>query len=169
MEPMRNKRRSKRIIMASVVFIVLLGGLGTLAFTVANDFICSKNERRVMSEFPHYDGADLDWEADLLITEGCTTSYTADADPYDIRAYYQERFQQNGWTVTLGPSNSFPIHLEAKRDDVRYFLMFDNGDPYPRERAEGVLKRGTPIVMEFDGFELEPGQTRVSISGGHGD
>jgi hypothetical protein len=155
--------------MASVVIIVLLGGLGTLAFTMANDVICSKNEQRVMSEFPHYDGAEPDWEANFPITGGCISSYTADADPYDIRAHYQERFQQNGWTVTLGSSNSFPIHLEAKRDDVRYFLMFDNGDPYTRERGEGVLKAGTPIVMELDGFELRPGQTGVSISGGHGD
>jgi hypothetical protein len=122
-----------------------------------------------MSEFPHYDGAEPDWEANFLITGGCTSSYTADADPYDIRAFYQERFHQNGWTVTLGPSNSFPIHLEAKRDDVRYSLMFDNGAPYTRERVEGVLKAGTPIVKEFDGFELEPGQTRVSITGGHSD
>jgi hypothetical protein len=38
--------------MAGVVIIALLGGLGTLAFTMANDFICSENEQRVMSEFP---------------------------------------------------------------------------------------------------------------------
>jgi hypothetical protein len=39
---MENTRRSKHILLAGVVIIVLLGGLGTLAFTMANDFICSK-------------------------------------------------------------------------------------------------------------------------------
>jgi hypothetical protein len=112
--------------MAGVVIVALLGGLGTRAFTMANDFICSKNEHRVMSEFPHYDGAEPGWDANLLITRGCTSSYTVDSDPHDIRAYYQEHLQRYGWTVTLGPANTFPIHLEAERDDVRYFLMLDN-------------------------------------------
>lgn len=84
-------------------------------------------------------------------------------------AYYQERLSQQGWTVKPPPASTMPIYLEAERDGLQYFLMFEGADPFappPGEGDEAVLKAGTPLVTQFDGFSLSPGQTRVSIMGG---
>ena len=161
------RRVPRRRLITAAANIVLLGCIGILAITMGNDLICSTTEERAMSEFLHYDGVEPDWESNLKITGGCTTSYTADANPEEVRAYYRKHLEERGWSVIVGPSNSFPIHLEAERDGLRYVLRFEGGDPFALAREEQVLRAGTPIVMQFDGFELRPGQTRVSITGGH--
>jgi hypothetical protein len=54
---------------------VLLGTAGFVALQVGNDFYCSRGERKAMSEFPHFDCAEVDWESNFKITGGCTTSH----------------------------------------------------------------------------------------------
>ncbi len=159
-------RLSGRLLFAIGAVIVLLGGVGVGAAMMGNDFICSKDERRAMSEFPHFDDADPDWESNFKITGGCSTNYTTKADPAAVMTYYQDHLRQRGWTMTAGEPNSFPIYFEADRVDLRYFLMFEGADPFAPAPGNEVIKSGTPLAMESE-FGLEPSQTRVSISGGH--
>lgn len=160
-------RLSGRLLVAIGAVIVLLGGVGVGAAMMGNDFICSKAERRAMSEFPHYGGVDPAWESNFKITGGCTTNYTTKADPATVMAYYHDHLRQRGWTVAAGEANSFPIYFEADRGDLRYFLMFEGTDPFAPLEVNEVIKAGTPLAMESEEVALEPGQVRVSISGGH--
>jgi hypothetical protein len=146
MQP-RNSRR-RRLLVAGLL-IVFLGALGAIAITQSNDFVCSDAERRAMSEFPHYDGATPDWESNAKITGGCTTSYIVTAQPEEALAHYREQLAQRGWTIIDAPANTFPIYVEANREELRYFLMFEGAG------------------QEQEGPGLQPDQTRVSISGGH--
>jgi len=81
------------------------------------------------------------------VTGGCTTTYVAEAAAEDVRDYYRGQLARRGWTVEVGPVNSFPVHLGAHRGDLAYFLNFAGADT---DEA------------------LAPGQTRVVIYGGHG-
>jgi len=143
-------------VLVVVAALVVLGAVLVVgAVTMGNDLVCSGAETRAMSEFPHYDAAQPEWESNLKITGGCTTTYTVQASPDAVRAYYHERLSQGGWTVRLGPANSFPIHLEADRDGLGYFLMFEGADSSAASQQE----------QDIDA--LRSGQTRVSIMGGH--
>ncbi|HEV2107781.1 MAG TPA: hypothetical protein VGR16_05920, partial [Thermomicrobiales bacterium] len=73
-ETVRTRRLPRALLIVVGTLIVLIGFLGVGAVTMGNDLICSKTERRPMSEFPHYDGAEPKWESNLKITGGCTTS-----------------------------------------------------------------------------------------------
>ncbi len=141
------------IVLGLLVVLTALVGVG--AVTMGNDLVCSETEQRAMSEFPHYDATEPEWDSNAKITGGCTTSYTVQADPDEVRTYYQERLGQGGWTVRLGPANTVPSYLEADRDDLGYFLMFEGANSFD------------PSNQEQGGDVLGPGQTRVSISGGH--
>ncbi len=153
---MRNRRRlALGLGIALGLLVVLTALIGVGAVTMGNDLVCSETEQRAMSEFPHYDAAEPEWDSNAKITGGCTTSYTVQAESDEVRTYYQERLSQSGWTVRLGPVNTFPIYLEADRDDLGYYLMFEGADSFD------------PSNQEQEGDVLRPGQTRVSISGGH--
>ena len=160
-------RLSGRLLFAIGTVIVLLAGVGVGAAMVGNDFICSKAERRAMSEFPHYNGANPEWKSNFKITGGCTTSYTTKADPATVMAYYQDHLRPRGWTVIAGDANTFPIYFEAERGDLRYFLTFEGANPFAPPDGQVVIKAGTPLAMEPEEGAVEPGQVRVSISGGH--
>ena len=160
-------RVSGRLLFAMGTVIVLLAGVGVGAATMGNDFICSKAERRAMSEFPHYGGANPEWESNFKIIGGCSTLYTVQAVPEEVRTYYQDQLRQRGWTIIPGEANTFPIYFEAERGDLRYFLMFEGPDPFAPVQGVDVLKGGTPLATEPEEVAVEPGQVRVSISGGH--
>lgn len=141
-------RLSGRLLVAIGAVIALVGCVSVGAAMMGNDFICSKAEQQAMSEFPHYDGADPDWESNFKITGGCTTTYTTRADPEAVRTYYRDHLRQRGWTVTAGSANTFPIYCEAERGDLGYFLMFEGADPFAPAQGEEAIKAGTQIVME---------------------
>lgn len=169
---MRNRVLLKSLLVALVVLAVPVAVLASGAIPIWNDFFCSAAEKRAMSEFPHFDGAKPKWESNAKITGGCTTTFTVDGSPDEVRAYYEESLSRNGWSVEVGPDNSFPIHLEADRDDLGYFLMFegpDQADPLSREQVQkqkGVQTEDAAQQEVPEHGAVEPGKVRVSISGG---
>jgi len=40
-----------------------------------------------MSEFPHFNGAEAEWESNFKITGGCSTSYMAEAEPPEVLSF----------------------------------------------------------------------------------
>ena len=151
--------RTPSLLAIAALALTLLSLVACAAFVVApmtNDLICSGGEKGAMSEFPHHGGAQPGWESNLKVTGGCTATYAAGARPEEVREYYHERLTERGWAVELGPDNSFPIHLEARRGRLAFFLNFID-----------------PEMEDFAGTEtgdaLQPGQTLVGIQGGNRD
>ena len=136
------------IAVMALILASLVAGAAFVVAPMSNDLICSGGEKGAMSEFAHHGGARPVWESNPKTTGGCTATYAAGARPEEVREYYRERLTERGWAVELGPDNSFPIHLEARRGGLTYFLNF----------------AGT----ETDDA-LKPGQTRVGIGGGTRD
>ncbi len=169
---MRNHMLLKSLLVALVVLAVPVAVIASGAIPIWNDFFCSAAEKRAMSGLPHFNGVEPEWESNLKITGGCTTTFTVEAEPEEVRAYYQERLSRNGWSVEVGPDNSFPIHLEADRDDLGYFLMFEGPDPSGPLSREQVQKQKNGQAQDLEQQEaqehaaVEPGTTRVSIQGG---
>lgn len=125
MEVMRNSMSLKSLLVALVVLAVPIAVLASSTIPIWNDVFCSAAEKRAMSEFAHFDGAEPEWESNAKVTGGCTTTFTVDGSPDEVRTDYDENLSRNGWSVELGPDNSFPLHLEADRDNLGYFLMFE--------------------------------------------
>jgi hypothetical protein len=157
------RRRLPRALLIVVgMLIVLIAFLGVGAVTMGNDLVCSTAERRAMSEFPQFDGAEPSWESNLKISGGCTTSYTVQAAPEEVRAYYRGRLEQSEWMVQVGPANSFPIHLEAERDGLRYFLMFERSR-FVR-RIEPGTGRGRVETRPDSGIDLGRPPSLIALS-----
>ncbi len=141
---MRNIRGRRWLVVLAL--IPLVAGVALAGWRMSNDFVCSGSEKRAISEFSHYEGAQPVWESNFKITGGCTGTYSATAAPETLRDYYVELLAQHGWTVEEGPDNSSPLYLEARRDGLRYFLHFFDTDMDETVR---------------------PGKTSVGIMGGH--
>ena len=138
---------TRRTVLLPLALVVVILGVGGIVVALSsNDVRCSKTEQRAMAEFAHYDGAAPAWESNPKITGGCTASFTVGAEPGTVMAWYQEQLLGHGWTVQPAPANTFPTYVEAERDGLRYMLMFEG----PTDGAE---------------LEVQPGQTRVTISG----
>ncbi len=159
---------TRALLIVGIVVLLIAGGV--VAVMVSNNSLCSTAERRAMSEFAHYDGADLVWESNLKATGGCTTTYTIAGDSGDVLRYYQGQLAQHGWKVQPPPANTFPPYLEVERGELQYFLMFEGPDStgLVGGGAEG-LKGGTPLASASVEGPVSPGQTRVTIMGGHKD
>lgn len=171
---MRNRPVLKSMLVALVVLAVPVAVLASGAIPIWNDFFCSAAEKRAMSEFAHFDGAKPKWESNAKVTGGCTTTFTVDGLPDEVQAYYEENLSREGWSVEVGPDNTFPIYLEADRDDLGYFLMFegpDLADPLTREQVQkqkGVQVQAQDAAQQEvpEHGAVEPGKVRVSIQGG---
>jgi len=167
----------KRILLKSllVVLAVLSVPIVVLASGVIppwNDFFCGSVEKRAMSEFPHLTGVEPEWKSNAKVTGGCTTTFTVDGSPDDARTHYEDHLSRNGWSVEPGPVNTLPIYLEADRDDLGYFLMFEGPDtsgPLAQEQVENeknVQAQDGENQRQQEPAAVEPGTTRVSIQGG---
>ncbi len=149
-------------------------GFAAGAVPIWHDLLCGKAEKQVMAKFPHFGGVEPDWEANFKITGGCTTSFVVEATPEEVRAFYQERLTRSGWSVQAGPDNSFPMQLEADHEDLRFSLMFEGAEsagPLTQEQVEKQKQAQDQAATAGATCpdcapELQPGQTRVSISGG---
>jgi hypothetical protein len=178
------RRGTKRIIMVAVAIPLIL--LGILAVGMNIDDVCSPAEQRAIAEPLNPDGPDLQWESNVKVTGGCTTSYIVNGAPGEVRASYRDLLHRNGWSVTVGPAYSFPLHLATEHDGLTYFLMFEDAgrdsifegvghaphatDRSPEESAAlGEKLRAAEQDEECPtcASAVEPGQTRVTILGGH--
>lgn len=159
-------RTRRLLIVAGVVAVVLLGA-GVAVVVTSNDARCDQAEQEAISGFPHFDGALPEWESNVKITGGCTTSFVVTAGSDEVLAYYQQQLTRQGWTVQPPAPNSYPPALQVERDGFQFFLMFE-GLPSTDVTGEDVIivKAGTPVVPEADALDVEDGVTRVSISGG---
>ncbi|MEO6399099.1 MAG: hypothetical protein ABIP13_11570, partial [Tepidiformaceae bacterium] len=164
----------KIIVIAGLAAIPLVAVVGFVVLQSGNDFHCGRGERKAMSEFPHYDGAEAHWESNFKITGGCTTSYTVEAELPVVLSYYQEHLRQRGWAVTEPAANSFPSSLQAERGPLRFYLGFEESQisslarlGYPPAEATALAKRLRAQQADVKFLGVKEGQTRVSISGGH--
>jgi len=162
----------KSLLVALVILGVPVAVLASGAIPIWNDFFCSAAEKRAMSEFPHFDGAKPKWDSNLKVTGGCTTTFTVVGSPDEVHAYYEETLSRNGWSAEVGPDNTFPIYLEADRDDLGYFLMFEGPDlagPLTQEQVQkqkGVQAQDAAQQEVPEHGVVDPGKVRVSIQGG---
>ena len=160
------------IIGAGSAAILLIAVAGFVAVQVGNDFYCSGSERKAMSEFPHFEGAEADWESNFKITGGCTTSYTAEAELPEVLSYYQEQLRQRGWAVSEPLANSFPSSFNAERGGLRFSLQFEGSQMgqlqgRPPAEATALAEKLRADERNADFLGVKEGETRVSISGGH--
>lgn len=179
----------KALIVSAGAVLILGAGVAFLAVQFGNDFRCGGAEQQAMSEFPHFNDAQADWESNAKITGGCTASFVVDAETDDVLAYYRDHLSDRGWTLQDGPANSMPVPLLAERDRFRFHLNFFGAvSLYPppdqaatmgpvayetlvAARLKELRTSGETVDAECPGCApgLQLGQTRVSISGGYRD
>jgi hypothetical protein len=160
------------IIFGGLAAVLAVGAVGFVVVQVGNDFHCSGTERGAMSEFPHFGGAEADWESNFKITGGCTTSYTAEAELPEVLSYYQEHLGARGWAVSEPLANSFPSSFHAERGELRFSLQFEGSqvaqlEGWPPAEASARAEQIRREEANADFLGVKEGYTRVSISGGH--
>jgi hypothetical protein len=164
----------KFIVIVGLAAILLVTVVGFVALQVGNDFHCGGGERKAMSEFPHYGGAEPRWESNFKVTGGCTTSYTVEAELPVVLSYYQEHLRQRGWSVTEPAANSFPSFFQAERGPLRFYLGFEESQisrleqlGWPPAEATALAKKLRAGEADVDFPGVKEGQIGISISGGH--
>lgn len=165
---MRISRLRKRLLIGGTALAIVVAAGGAAALTIGNDLYCSGSESGAFSEFPHYADARPDWESNFKISGGCTAAYTIEADASDVRDYYREALAQRGWAVSEGPPNSSPLFLIATREDLDFSLNFATASlPLTTDGGEALREKQRQAAEGVDENALRPGQTLVSIAGGH--
>jgi hypothetical protein len=146
--------------------VVLFPGLVSVFSGTEPNKHCSQAEQQAMSEFPHYGGADPEWEPNR--SGGCSTSYAANATPAELQEYYRAGLRERGWVVFELAGNTTLMYLQADREGLNSYLMFASSDLLDPSREENAALREKllgEMTCSDCGTELKPGQTRVSISG----
>jgi hypothetical protein len=118
-----------RVISVVAVLVVLLL-LVPLQFGYNWVTACRGEERAVFEEFPQYDPRSpqkLDTKPDNLdalaaVGSGCVVVYSTPDEAREVRGYFVERLQENGWKVKHATEYDAPLY--ARRGNYEYRASF---------------------------------------------
>ncbi len=165
-------RRRRFLIVVGLLTLLILGYLWMAWFLPERTvFGCSRGERAVLEEFPHYVAQQQVRTHSAEVS--CVASYTLRVTRSEVLSYYDERLRENGWEVggywAANPPQGIEVFgeklsdleetpeegvrsgLEARRDDYSYAVeYYPPGSPAVSAEAGGSENEAMIVVSVTD-------------------